>query len=143
VCYTIQLTIKKNKRIEVIEIANNIKEGVRMGTKAEVLKALQHWAKKIEDPEITERFEDFNKTLQFNIKDIGYFKFIISNQKAKIEEGKDESASMTVITDSDTIIGITKGEVDPMDAFMNGELEAKGNIPDLTKFEVLMDEDED
>jgi putative sterol carrier protein len=118
-------------------------EGVRMGTKEEVLKALNHWAKKIEDPEIAERFEDFNKTLQFHIKDIGFFKFIIKNQKAKVEEGKDETSSMQVITDSDTIIGITKGEVDPMDAFMNGELEAKGNIPDLTKFQVLMDVDED
>jgi putative sterol carrier protein len=114
-----------------------------MGTKEEVIEVLEHWAKKIEDPEISEKFEDFNKTLQFHIKDIGDFKFIIEDQKARIEEGEDETSSMQVITDSDTIIGITKGEIDPMDAFMNGELEAKGNIPDLSKFQILMEEDED
>ncbi|NVM54307.1 MAG: SCP2 sterol-binding domain-containing protein [Candidatus Helarchaeota archaeon] len=115
-----------------------------MGTKEEVLKALNHWVAKMEDPYIMERFEDFNKTLQFTIKDIdANFKFIIENQKAKVEEGKDDAASMQVITTSAIIIGITEGEVDPMEAFMNGELEAKGNLPDLTKFEVLMDEDDD
>lgn len=116
-----------------------------MGTKAEVLIALNQWAKKIEDPDVKDRFEDFNKTLQFTIKDLKLsFKFIVENQKARVVEGKEAAPSMEVITSSDVIIGITKGEIDPMEAFMNGELEAKGNIPDLTKFQVLMDvENED
>ncbi|MHA1651616.1 MAG: SCP2 sterol-binding domain-containing protein [Candidatus Helarchaeota archaeon] len=114
-----------------------------MGTKEEVMKALQHWAAKLEDEDIKERFEDFNKTLQFTIKDVGDFKFIVENGVARVEEGKEEAPSMQVITTSDIIIGITEGEIDPMEAFMNGELEAKGNIPDLTKFEILMEEDDD
>jgi putative sterol carrier protein len=115
-----------------------------MGTKEQVIKALQQWAKKIEDPEVTDRFEDWNKTVQFTMKDLdAHFKFIIENQKARVEEGQEEAPSMSVITTSDIIIGITKGELDPMEAFMNGELEAKGNLPDLTKLEVLMDVDDD
>ncbi|MHA1263701.1 MAG: SCP2 sterol-binding domain-containing protein [Candidatus Helarchaeota archaeon] len=115
-----------------------------MGTKEEVMKALEQWAKKITDPEVIDRFEDWNKTVQFIMKDLdAYFKFIIENQAARVEEGKEESPSMSVITTSDIIIGITEGEVDPMEAFMNGELETKGNLPDLTKLEVLMDLDED
>ena len=115
-----------------------------MGTKEEVLKALNHWATKIEDPEVQERFEDFNNTIQFYLKDIDvHIKFIIENQKARVEEGKEDSPSMQVITTSDLIIGITEGKVDPMEAFMNGELEAKGNLPDLSKLEILMDLDDD
>ncbi|HUX99798.1 MAG TPA: SCP2 sterol-binding domain-containing protein [Candidatus Deferrimicrobium sp.] len=115
-----------------------------MGTKEEVMKALKHWATKIEDPDVKDRFEDFNKTVQFTMKDLNaHFKFIIENQKARVEEGKEDSPSMQVITTSDIIIGITNGEVDPMEAFMNGELEAKGNLPDLTKLEVLMEEDDE
>ncbi len=115
-----------------------------MGTKEEVLKALEYWASKLEDEDIKERFEDFNKTLQFTIKDLNAeFKFIVENQVARVEEGKDDNASMQVITTSDILIGITKGEVDPMEAFMEGELEAKGNIPDLNKFEILIEEDDD
>ncbi|MHA1131205.1 MAG: SCP2 sterol-binding domain-containing protein [Candidatus Helarchaeota archaeon] len=116
-----------------------------MGTKEEVLKALNYWAAKLEkDEDIRERFEDFNKTLQFTMKDLNaHFKFIVENQAARVEEGIDEAASMHVITTSDIIIGITQGEVDPMEAFMEGELEAKGNIPDLNKFEILIDEDDE
>lgn len=115
-----------------------------MGTKEEVLKVLKMWAEKIKDPEVCERFEDFNKTIQFTIKDIdAHFKFIIGNMEAMVEEGKDELSSMQVITASDILIGITNGEVDPMEAFMNGELEAKGNLGDLSKLEILMDIDDD
>lgn len=115
-----------------------------MGKKEEVMKSLNQWAAKLEDPEVNERFEDFNKTLQFTMKDLGLeIKFIVENQKARVEEGKEESPSMQVITTSDIIIGITEGEIDPMEAFMNGELEVKGNLPDLSKFEILMDVDDD
>ncbi len=115
-----------------------------MATKEEVLKVLRMWAGKIKDPEIKERFEDFNKTVQFTIKDIdAHFKFIIGNMEANVEEGKEDSPSMQVITTSDILVGITEGEIDPMEAFMNGELEAKGNLPDLSKLEVLMDVDDD
>ncbi|TFG04727.1 MAG: SCP2 sterol-binding domain-containing protein [Promethearchaeota archaeon] len=115
-----------------------------MGTKEQVISALQKWAKKIEDPEVSDRFEDWSKTVQFTMKDLtAHFKFIIENQKARIEEGLDEAPSMSVITTSDIIIGITEGAIDPMEAFMNGDLEAKGNLPDLTKLEVLMDVDDE
>ncbi|NVM29878.1 MAG: SCP2 sterol-binding domain-containing protein [Candidatus Helarchaeota archaeon] len=115
-----------------------------MGTKEEVMKVLQQWAEKIKDPEVSERFEDFNKTVQFTVKDIdAHFKFIIGNMEATVEEGKDNAPSMQVITTSEILIGITEGEIDPMEAFINGELEAKGNLPDLSKLEVLMDIDDD
>ena len=115
-----------------------------MGTKEEIMTALNQWAKKIEDPEIAERFEDWNKTVQFILKDIDtHIKFIIENQKARVEEGKEDNPTMSVITTSEIILGITSGDLDPMEAFMNGELEVKGNLPDLTKLEVLMDVDDD
>ena len=115
-----------------------------MGTKEEVLKALEHWGSKLDDEEIKERFEDYNKTIEFHMKDIDeYFQLIIENQAAQVKVGKADSPAIRIITTSDVIIGITDGEVDPEEAYMTGELEAKGNMPDLMKLQVLMDEDDD
>ncbi len=38
-------------------------------------------------------------------------------------------------------MGISTGDIDPMESFMNGELKPKGNLTDLEKLEIFMDID--
>jgi len=113
----------------------------RLATTEEVKRELEKWAKKVEDPEIAEEFEGYNKTLQLSFPDLDYhLQLIIENQKARIEEGLDENAAMSLDVESDMFIGICTGEIDPMEAFMDGQLKPKGNMADLEVLEVFMDD---
>jgi putative sterol carrier protein len=111
--------------------------------KAEELKnALENWAKKLDDPEIAEEFEDFNKTMQFIFPDIDYkIQLIFQDKKARVEDGLNENAEMSLEVESDLFLGISTGEVDPMEAFMDGTLKPKGTMSDLERLEIFMDYD--
>ena len=113
-----------------------------MATIEEVKEALNKWAKALDDPEIAEEFEGFNKTMQFVFADIDFkLKMIFKNKTAKIEEGFDENAEMGLEINSDLFLGISTGEVDPMEVFMEGELKTKGDMNSLQRLEVFMDID--
>ncbi|MFX1409680.1 MAG: SCP2 sterol-binding domain-containing protein [Promethearchaeota archaeon] len=112
-----------------------------MALAEELKKALEKWAKKLDDPEIAVEFEDFNKTMQFIFPDINYkCKLVFQDKKAKFEEGFNENAEMSLKVDSDLFLGIATGEVDPMEAFMEGTLKPKGTMSDLERLEIFMDE---
>ncbi len=112
-----------------------------MTTAEELKQALEKWAKKLEDPEIAEEFEDFNKTMQFKFPDIDYkVKLIFHDKKARVEDGFDENAEMSLEVNSDLFLGISTGEIDPMEAFMEGTLKPKGTMRDLERLEIFMDE---
>jgi len=56
-----------------------------MATAEEIKDALNRWVKMLDDPEIADEFEGFNKTMQFEFPDIGYkLKMIFENKKARI-----------------------------------------------------------
>ena len=108
----------------------------------EVRDALSKWAQLLEDPEIADEFEGFNKTMQFEFSDINYkIKMIFENKTARLEEGFDENAEMGLEVNSDMFVGIATGDVDPMEAFMEGELKTKGDMNSLQKLEIFMEFD--
>jgi putative sterol carrier protein len=112
-----------------------------MASAEELKNALEKWASKLEDPEIAEEFEDFNKTMQFIFPDIDYkCQLIFEDKKARVEEGFNENAEMSLEVESDLFLGIATGEVDPMEAFMEGTLKPKGTMSDLERLELFMDE---
>ena len=113
-----------------------------LATIEEVRDALSKWAQLLEDPEIANEFEGFNKTMQFEFSDINYkIKMIFKNKTAGLEEGFDENAEMGLEVNSDLFVGIATGEVDPMEAFMEGELKTKGDMNSLQKLEIFMEFD--
>jgi putative sterol carrier protein len=113
-----------------------------MATPEEIKAALNKWVNILDDPDVAEEFEGFNKTMQFEFKDIDYkLKMIFEDKTAKLEEGFDENAEMGLEVNSDLFVGIATGEIDPMEAFMEGELKTKGNMDSLQKLEVFMDID--
>ncbi|MFW9878960.1 MAG: SCP2 sterol-binding domain-containing protein [Candidatus Thorarchaeota archaeon] len=112
-----------------------------MATAEELKYALEKWAKKLDNPEIAEEFEDFNKTMQFIFPDIDYkVRLIFQDKKARVEEGFNENAEMNLEIESDLFLGISTGEIDPMEAFMDGTLKPKGTMSDLERLEIFLDE---
>ena len=112
-----------------------------MATAEEIKKELEKWAGKLDDPDFAEEFDGFNKTMQFSFPDLDYkLKMVFKDKKATVEEGFDEDAAMSLDVNSDLFLGICTGEIDPMEAFMSGELKPKGTMGDLEKLEIFMDE---
>lgn len=111
-----------------------------MATKEEIENALNNWINMMDNPEVAEEFEDYNKTLQFVFPDINYkVRMIFKEKTAKLEEGFDEKAEMGLETNSDLFVGIATGDVDPMEAFMEGEIIIRGDMNAIQRLEVFMD----
>jgi len=106
--------------------------------------ALAKWIQALDDPEVAEEFEGYNKTMQFIFPDIDMkMQLVFDGPQATIVDGFNEKADMSLTVNSDLFIGISEGEVDPMDAFMEGKLKTAGDIPSLEKLQVFMDVDLD
>lgn len=117
-----------------------------MVIKEEMFKRLKNWTDLLEkDPEVADEFKDFNKTFLFEFPDINYsVVMVFENKRARLEEGKMDNPDMSLIVNSDTFYGILIGDIDPMESFMEGELQPKGSPADLQRLEIFMDyEDED
>lgn len=113
-----------------------------MATIEEIKNSLNNWAKMLENPEIADEFEGFNKTMQFIFPDINLnLQLVFKDKTAKVVVGFNEKAEMSLKVNSDLFIGISTGDIDPMEAFMNGELKPKGDLADLEKLEIFMDID--
>lgn len=107
-------------------------------------KALKKWIAVLDDPEVAARFEGFNKTMQFVFPDIGLkMQLVFEGPKVTIVEGFKGDADMSLTVPSDMFLGITSGEINPMDAFMEGKLKPVGDMSDLEKLEVFMNADLD
>ncbi len=93
---------------------------------------------KLDDPDMAERFEGFEKILQFEFTDTENYYLIFKNQKCEIKEGNTDAADITITTESQVIIDIMDGELSPTKAFMGGKLKAKGPMNDMLKLQMLM-----
>lgn len=112
-----------------------------MASGEEIKESLEKWTKLLDNPEIAEKFEDYNKTMQFIFPDIEfYLQLVIEDKKARIEEGFDESAEMRLEVNSDLFLGILNAEIDPMEAFMDGTLKPRGTMSDLEKLQIFIEE---
>ena len=111
-----------------------------MATKEEIQNALNNWINKLDDPEVAEEFEGYNKILQLVFPDINYkMKMIFKEKTARLEEGFDEKAEMGLEANSDLFVGIATGDIDPMEAFMEGEIIIRGDMNAIQRLEVFMD----
>ncbi|HME54135.1 MAG TPA: SCP2 sterol-binding domain-containing protein [Candidatus Lokiarchaeia archaeon] len=109
--------------------------------KSALIEALGKWCSVFDKPEVADQFEDYNKTFQFVFPDVDVqLQMIIQDKKATIVEGMNENAEMSLEVDSNMFIGIANGSVDPMEAFMNGDLKPKGDMADLEKLQVFIED---
>ncbi|PWI47803.1 hypothetical protein CEE45_09840 [Candidatus Heimdallarchaeota archaeon B3_Heim] len=85
-------------------------------------------------------YRKWNKTMAFNLTDLDktfYFNIEAGNPNELIE-GDPEKADIKIITDSETWVGIMKGEIGGMKAYTSKKLKVKGRMPDLLKLQKLM-----
>lgn len=74
---------------------------------------------------------------QFDIKDGDTYHIVVKDATCDIREGACDDPSVTLIMDSETMIGIMSGEQNGMQAFMMGKVRAEGNMMLATKLNEL------
>ena len=110
-----------------------------MATAEELKGAIQKWVQVLADPEVAREFEGYNKTMQFIFSDTDVkVQLVFEGAKTKILDGFRPDADMSLTVSSETFMGIASGEVDPMDAFMEGKLKPTGDVTDLEKLQALL-----
>ncbi len=110
--------------------------------KEDIMKALQRWVELLEnDSSVAEQFEGFKKTFLIVVEDLDFSVQMIfdGTNRAQLLEGVVENPEMSLTVESDLLLGICNGEIDPMETFMMGDLKLSGNMADLQKLEVFMD----
>jgi putative sterol carrier protein len=101
--------------------------------------AIRKWVQVLADPEVAKEFEGYNKTMQFIFSDLDVkMQLVFEGARTKIVEGFRQDADMSLTVSSEVFMGIASGDVDPMDAFMEGKLKPTGDVADLEKLQVLL-----
>ncbi|HMF33588.1 MAG TPA: SCP2 sterol-binding domain-containing protein [Candidatus Lokiarchaeia archaeon] len=112
-----------------------------MASKEEVMEGLQKWLAKLDNPEVAEEFKDYNKTFLISFPDLELdVQMIFDNGAARLEEGTFDNPDMSITMESDMFAGIISGDVDPQEAFMLGKLRPKGDMNDLEKLSLFMED---
>jgi putative sterol carrier protein len=120
-------------------VKGRIEEDIMAG-KEELLKGLSKWKAIAEDPEMAEHFTGYNKTMQLIFPDVNVgLQMVFKGSNVDIVEGIKEDADMSLSLDSEMFMGIINGDIDPIDAFMEGKIKPTGSMEDLEKLQVLMD----
>lgn len=74
---------------------------------------------------------------QFDIEDADTYHLLIKDGSLDIVIGEHDDPNVTLIMDTDTMIGIMSGKIDGMQAFMVGNLRAEGDMVLATKLSEL------
>lgn len=77
--------------------------------------------------------EGMDLVFQFDIEDDKTYHLVIKDGTCKMVEGPHDDPSVTLIMNSETLMGIVSGETDGMQAFMTGQLRAEGDMMLATK----------
>ena len=76
----------------------------------------------------------WDRVVQVNIPKEGDFHIDIERGNISYREGEHPSPSLRIKAGSDVIEKILSGQLDPIDAFMSGELEVDGCLEDAARF---------
>ncbi|MFX1445544.1 MAG: SCP2 sterol-binding domain-containing protein [Promethearchaeota archaeon] len=107
-------------------------------TDEDLIAGIKKMVSKLDEPAYAERFQDFDKTLQFNFTDTNNYYLVFKDAKCEINEGDIDDPDITITTQSEVIIDIMDGELSPTKAFMGGKLKAKGPMKTMLKLQMLM-----
>ncbi|MCP5097227.1 MAG: SCP2 sterol-binding domain-containing protein [Chloroflexi bacterium] len=93
---------------------------------------------------ITERFDvekakELELTVAFNLTgdDGGQWAVEVANGKANVVEGEVDNPTATIKMDGGDYVKMTKGELNPMMAFMSGKIKVDGDLNSVMKFQQL------
>ena len=111
-----------------------------MATMEQVRSVMDGIRDRLDDPKMQQKLSGFSRSLQFDFSDLGE-SFAIRIEDGKVtslELGGVAAPDMRVTTTSDTLVGIVKGEVNAMSAYMSGRLQADASLPDLLKLQQIL-----
>jgi len=69
----------------------------------------------------------------FDIEDVGEFHVIISDSSVELGDGPADEANVVLSMTEETYRGLATGDIDGMQAFMEGKLRAEGDLMLATK----------
>jgi putative sterol carrier protein len=102
--------------------------------------ALTKWTKLLDKPEIAEKFEGYEKTMQFSFPDIKVnLMMVFKDKKVQVVEGLNPKAEMSLTCGSQLFMDILEQKMDPMEAFSSGDLQPKGSMDDLEKLQIFIE----
>lgn len=78
-----------------------------------------------------------NAVFQFDFNDADNYYIEIKDSDKNIQQGDHDTPTVTVSTDTATLLGVVSGTVNGMQAFMTGKLKAKGNMMLAQKLNAL------
>ncbi len=76
----------------------------------------------------------WNTTVQFHFGDDDWV-LSVNEGSCTVNQGTADNASATINTNADTWIGMITGSVNPMQAFMSGQIKIAGNMADVMKLQ--------
>lgn len=88
--------------------------------------------------------KDYQKriTVQVNVKEGGDGSFYIDVNKgrAAVEMGKTDNSDIVFTASSATLIGLAKGELDPVKTALAGKIKFKGSVDKIFEFKKVIDQ---
>ncbi len=85
----------------------------------------------------SEEADGMEAVFQFEIDSSDSFYIEIEDDKCSLTEGEHDDATVTLSMELETLKGIMSDELDGMDAFMQGKIQADGDIMLATKLTQL------
>lgn len=71
---------------------------------------------------------DLSAVFQYQISDGEAWNVTVDNGTCKVEQGEHSDPTVTLTMDSQTLEDVMSGEIDGMQAFMTGRIQASGDI---------------
>lgn len=73
---------------------------------------------------------DLDATIQFNLSGDGggVWSVTFAGGKASVEQGPTDSPTLTLSMDAADFLALSQGELNPMQAFMNGKIQLEGDM---------------
>lgn len=86
---------------------------------------------------LPDRAQGVDKTVQFNFtgREAGTWTARVHDGQFEYREGAAENPNVTVAADSDDWLGILRGEINAVSAFMSGKVKAEGDLSLMMQFQ--------
>lgn len=79
-------------------------------------------------PAVLKELSSWSKTFQFNVSDGSPYYVSIEKGMVSLNEGSVQSPSATVSATDDVLVQLFSGNLNPVQAFMSGQLKVTGDI---------------
>jgi putative sterol carrier protein len=82
---------------------------------------------------------DMNAIIQFDLSGDsgGVWAVTVADGQCTVKDGASESPTLTIAMDAEDFVALTRGDLNPMNAFMSGKIKLQGDMGLAMKFQSL------